>query len=185
MAGLDDIGATMVRRARGGDARAFRWLFDRDAKHVRRFLMDLLRDRAEADEATQETFVRAHRGLGELREVTRFRAWLFGTARLVSLEQHRRTRRAPRTSLDDAPHPVDRAPDPESALLGREADALLERAMQQLGDDRRAVLLLRLDHGLDYDAIAEAMGWPSSKVKNELHRARLELRAHLGTYGDA
>jgi RNA polymerase sigma-70 factor, ECF subfamily len=183
---LYDLEAVMVERARGGDAAAFRWLFDRDIAGVRRFLFDLLRDRDAADEAAQETFVRAHRGLHSLREVTRWRSWLFGTARRVFLEQLRVRKRAPKASIDDEMHqPVDRSPDPEQVLIGREADRIIESALDKLSDERRAALILRLDHRLDYDAIGEAMGWPLSKVKNEIHRARLELRAYVGNYGEA
>jgi RNA polymerase sigma-70 factor (ECF subfamily) len=183
---LYDLEAVMVQRAQGGDAAAFRWLFDRDIAGVRRFLFDLLRDRDAADEAAQETFVRAHRGLGSLREVTRWRSWLFGTARRVFLEQLRVRKRAPKASIDDEKHqPVDRAANPEQVLIGREADRIIESALDKLSDERRAALVLRLDHRLDYDAIGEAMGWPLSKVKNEIHRARLELRAYVGNYGEA
>jgi RNA polymerase sigma-70 factor (ECF subfamily) len=176
-----DLALRQVERARGGDAAAFRWLFDRDVAGVRRFLGDLLRDRDAADEAAQETFVRAHRQLGELRDAARWRPFLFGTARRVSLEAMRRRARDPR-SLEGTPDRADRRPDPEGALLGRESDRMLARALATLDEDRRAALVLRLDHGLDYDGIAEAMGWPPAKVKNELHRARVLLRAALGDY---
>jgi RNA polymerase sigma-70 factor (ECF subfamily) len=176
-----DLGVHQVRRAQRGDAAAFRWLFDRDAASVRRFLGDLLRDRDAADEATQETFVRAHRQLPTLRDLTRWRPFLFGTARRVSFEVMRRRRNAPR-SLDAVAERADRQPDPETALIGRESDRLIERALAGLDDDRRAALLLRLDHGLDYDGIGEALGWSPSKVKNEIHRGRLQLRAEIGDY---
>ncbi len=176
-----DLEARQVQRAKDGDAAAFRWLFDRDAGAVRRFLHSLLRDRDRADEATQETFVRAHRQLGSLRTTDRWRSWLFGVARRVSLEQLRRDRRD-RGSLHAVPEQADRAPNPEAALIGRESDLLIERALEQLDEDRRAALLLRLDHGLDYDSIGEVLGWPLSKVKNEIHRARLALRAAIGSY---
>lgn len=182
---LYDLEAVMVERARGGDAAAFRWLFDRDVGAVRRFLFDLLRDRDAADEAAQETFVRAYRGLHSLREAAAWRSWLFGTARRVFLEQLRARKRAPKASLDEKHHPADRALNPEQALIGREANRIIETALDKLSEDRRCALLLRLDHRLDYDAIGEAMGWSLSKVKNEIHRARLELREYVGNYGEA
>jgi len=77
---------------------------------------------------------------------------------------------------------VDRAPTPEAALLTGEADQVLDAALKDLSEDRRAALLMRLDHGLGYGEIAEAMGWPLQKVKNEIHRARLQLRARLSSY---
>jgi RNA polymerase sigma-70 factor (ECF subfamily) len=161
----------------------FRAVYDAHARSVRRFLGDLLRDDSAADEATQETFVRAHARLATLREGDKVLPWLFGIARNVFYEELRARRRHLR-ALDDeqASEEPDRAPSPEGLLLGAEADAQLGRALAELGDERRAALVLRIDHGLDYDQIAEVMGWPLSKVKNEIHRARLTLRARLSKY---
>ena len=67
-------------------------------------------------------------------------------------------------------------PSPEAALLGREAARVVERALARLSEDRRAALLLRLDHDLAYDDIAAMLGWSLSKAKVEVHRARAVLR---------
>jgi len=170
----------LLERARSGEAEAFRVIFETHAPAVRRFLGDLLRDDAAADEAAQETFVRAHARLGTLREEARLSTWLFGIARLVSFEQGRLARRE--APVEEMPAQIDRAPTPEAALLGGEADRVLGEALGALDAERRAALLLRLDHGLGYAEIAEAMGWPLQKVKNEIHRARLQLRARLSGY---
>src|SRR3954464_11344409 len=81
--------------ARAGEAEAFRVIFERHAPAVRRFLGDLFRDAPAADEATQETFVRAHAKLRSLEEGDRLSAWLLGIARRVFLEQLRRRKRDP------------------------------------------------------------------------------------------
>ncbi len=176
----------LVLRAKRGDARAFRMIFDRYAPSVRRFVMDLLRDPSAADEATQETFVRAFRALPKLREDAKLQSWLFGIARNVFYERLReRKRHGHRTELSDevvGGISVGAAPSPEDALLRREADAVLGRALATIPEERRAALLLRVDHGLGYDDIAAAMGWKLSKVKNEIHRGRLQLRAQLQNY---
>jgi RNA polymerase sigma-70 factor (ECF subfamily) len=182
--GVTQSDEELLSRARAGDAEAFRVIFDREAPGVRRFLGDLLRDDAAADEGTQETFVRAHQKLGTLARSEKLQGWLIGIARMVFLEHLRRKRRdRPELAAPDVePVQVDRAPSPEAALLGAEADKVLEGALGELSDDRRACLLMRLDHELGYDAIADAMGWPLQKVKNEIHRARLQLRARLAEY---
>jgi RNA polymerase sigma factor (sigma-70 family) len=172
----------LLDRARRGEPEAFRVIFDRHAPSVRRFLGDLLRDDAAADEATQETFVRAHARMRTLREDERLGGWLLGIARMVSMEQLRRWRRDPIAMPEDEPREPDRAPSPEAALLSGEADRLLDGALQVLSSDRRAVLLMRIDHGLPYEQIAETMGWNLQKVKNEIHRARLQLRERLSGY---
>jgi len=172
----------LVIRARSGDRAAFRTIFDRYVGGVRRFLGDLLREDAAADEATQETFVRAFHHLGELREAERLSSWLFGIARHVAQEQRRARHRDERGTDDATGDLPDRAPSPEGLLLGAESERLLAEALGELSDDRRAALLLRLDHGLGYEAIGATMGWSLPKVKNEIHRARLELRARLAQH---
>ena len=67
-------------------------------------------------------------------------------------------------------------------MLAGEADRLLDGALQILSAERRAALLMRIDHGLAYEEIAAALGWKLQKVKNEIHRARLQLRERLAGY---
>jgi RNA polymerase sigma-70 factor (ECF subfamily) len=174
----------LLSRARAGDAEAFRVIFDRESPGVRRFLGDLLRDDAAADEATQETFVRAHHRLPTLEQAGKLQGWLFGIARMVFFEHLRRKRRDPPALLesDAEPMQVDNAPTPEAVLLSGEADQMLSVALADLSEERRSALLMRLDHGLGYGEIASAMGWSLQKVKNEIHRARLQLRARLSGY---
>jgi RNA polymerase sigma-70 factor, ECF subfamily len=175
----------LVRRARAGDAAAFRALFEHHAPIVWRFLKDSFRDAAAADEATQETFVRAHTRLTSLRDEDRLSSWLLGIARRVFLETRRV--RGIRVDLDgeetegllgaELPSPT-----PEDLLLDHETEVLLAEALGHLREERRAALLLRIDHGLPYEEIASVMGWTIPKVKNEIHRARLQLREHLAPH---
>ncbi len=174
------IEGALAVRAQAGDAHAFRALFERHAPSVRRFLIDLLRNTETADEATQETFVRAHARLSTLRDADKVTAWLFGIARHVFREQIRvrKHESTEQRGYDE----MDSAPTPEAALMGREADTMLATAMAALSEERRTALLLRLDHGLEYEEIAEIMGWSLAKVKNEIHRGRLKLRESLKHY---
>jgi RNA polymerase sigma-70 factor (ECF subfamily) len=186
----EEAEARQLARARQGDPLAFRALFEQHAPGVWRFLRDLFRDDAAADEATQETFVRAHRRLGALRDETRLASWLLGIARHVYLESRRP--RGPHWDIAaEENEPLLEAmlpnPSPEDLLLDRELAGLLTQALGELREERRAALLLRIDHGLAYEEIAQVMGWSLPKVKTELHRARLQLRerldAHVGTGG--
>ncbi|PTL76804.1 RNA polymerase sigma factor [Vitiosangium sp. GDMCC 1.1324] len=177
-----DAERRLLARARKGDPAAFRALFEQHSPAVWRFLRDLFRDDAAADEATQETFVRAHGKLGALRDDARLSSWLLGIARHVYLES-RRTRG---THLDIASEESEPllaealpSPTPEDLLLDRELEGLLAEALGELREERRSALLLRIDHGLAYEDIAQVMGWSLPKVKNEIHRARLQLRERL------
>ena len=175
----------LLARARRGDPVAFRALFEQHAPAVWRFLRDLSRDDAAADEATQETFVRAHGKLGALRDEARLSSWLLGIARHVYLES-RRTRGTHLDIAAEESEPLLEAalpsPTPEDVLLDREMEGLLAEALGELREERRSALLLRIDHGLAYEDIAQVMGWSLPKVKNEIHRARLQLRERLAAH---
>ena len=164
----------------------FKALYAQHGGRIHRFLSDLLGDVALASDATQETFVRAFRHRETFDAGRSVAAWLFGIARNVSLEMRRarhRARRiiAPTNDAGDAPEP--RVPgSPETDLLGREALRVVEAAMDRLSEDRRAMLLLRLDHGLSYDEIAVLMGFTVAKVKVEIFRAREVLRETMAEY---
>ena len=133
-------------------------------------------------------------GLGEpagvvdaqLRDEERLLPWLMGIARRVCLEDGRRRRvlepvgGAEESEAHGQVGPA--PPTPEELLLDRELEGLLGAALATLREERRAALLLRVDHGLAYEEIAAVMGWTLPKVKNEIHRARLQLRAHLAPH---
>ncbi|QRK13574.1 RNA polymerase sigma factor [Archangium violaceum] len=177
-----DAERRLLARARKGDPVAFRTLFEQHAPAVWRFLRDLFRDDAAADEATQETFVRAHGRLGALRDDARLASWLLGIARHIYLES-RRTRGTHLDIASEESEPLLESalpsPTPEDLLLDRELEGLLAEALGELREERRSALLLRIDHGLAYEDIAQVMGWSLPKVKNEIHRARLQLRERL------
>lgn len=170
----------LVRRAQAGESAAFRALFERHVVAVRRFLRDLLRQGDAADDATQETFARAHAQLVKLTDHDRFKPWVLGIARNVAFEA-RRVRQHDVLEEDDdsTPTAVIPSPNPEAMLLDAELEKHFTEALGHLSENRRAALLMRLDHGLAYEEIAEAFGWSIPTVKNEIHRARLKLRTHL------
>ncbi len=185
----DEEGATFDRasRDRAGDRASLEAAYPELAPRIHRFLRDLLGDATLATDATQETFIRAFRKVNDVPPGTRLAAWVFGIARNVSLEL-RRARGRFRRVVTDAPldahaEPEDRAArTPEAELLAREALRVVQRALDHLSEERRAALLLRLDHGLAYDDIAALMGWSLAKVKVEIFRAREVLRATLDEY---
>ncbi|HEY8086633.1 MAG TPA: RNA polymerase sigma factor [Polyangiaceae bacterium] len=169
------------------DRMALAGMYAELAPRIHRFQSDLLGDRTLASDATQETFIRAFRRVGELPAGTRLAAWVFGIARNVSLELRRARGRVRRLVVDAGERGHDDVPDracrtPEAELLDREAVLVVARALERLSEDRRAALLLRLDHGLSYEDIAGAMGWSLAKTKVEIFRAREVLRATLEEY---
>ena len=175
----------IAARERAAD-HVFTELYAQHGGRILRFLRDLLGDAALAADATQETFVRAFRQKDTFDASRSVAPWLFGIARNVSLEMRRARYRARRVIADDneqgdAPEP--RTPAcPERELLGREALRVVGAAMDRLSEDRRAMLLLRLDHALSYDEIATLMRFSVAKVKVEIFRAREILRETMADY---
>lgn len=178
--------------ARSVDHARISALYKEHSTRIFRFLRDLLGDAAVAADATQETFVRALKKLPDLQPLPgddhdrdtegspSLAPWLFGIARNVSLEIRRSRFRATKY-FAPAPPDVDFAGhgSPETDYLGREALHIVNRTLEDMSEERRAMLLLRLDHGLSYDDIAVTMGCSLAKVKVEIFRARQVLRAAM------
>lgn len=159
-------------------------LYAAHAKSIQRFLRDLLGDSTLAADATQETFARAFQKLDSLRTEQTKVGWLFGIARNVSLEyiKARRVHRNRFVEEEQGRCEPCKNRSPEALLIGREAAQIVGKALAQLPEERRVVLLLRMDHGLSYEEIATALGFTVAKARVEVFRAREILRAALEAY---
>jgi len=176
---------TLIARARRDDPEAFRLLFERYSRPVISFVYDMVGDRALAEDLTQETFVRAYRHLGALREESKFSTWLFSIAKNVAREHLRSAeRRSTRVDLDD--ETVRELPDgaltPVGELLDKELNAVVRRALGALDEDKRVVFTLKVFQQRSYEEIAEITGFSLPKVKTDLHRARAEMRRRIRPY---
>jgi RNA polymerase sigma-70 factor (ECF subfamily) len=178
--------AELIARARRGDGESFRLLFERYTRPVISFIFYTVGQRALAEELAQETFLRAYRSLGALRDETKLSTWLFGIARNVAREELRARGREPRcgVELDDpsAAGLADEGPSPSSRLYGKELGAAVGAALAALDEDKRTVLVLKFYHGRSYEEIAAVTGFSPAKVRNDLHRARAEMRRRLKPY---
>ena len=150
----------------------FHSLFERYWQDVYRFALYLSGDPSLAEEIAQETFVRVWVMPGEVRGGT-VRAYLLTIARNLYLAERRRAAR--QVALhSDLPDPK---PGPEAVTCSRqELDAVFV-ALQELPEADRAALLMHVQDGLSYAAIASALGLSTAAVKVRVHRARIKLRA--------
>ena len=175
----------MIARARRGDGEAFRLIFERYTRPLISFIACAVGRGEVAEELAQETFVRAYRNLPLLRDGAKLSTWLFGIARNVALEHLRaRRREAGRVGLDGggARGVRDEAPSPAARLLDVELGRVVGEALAALDDDKRVVFALRVYEQRSYDEIAEITGFSPAKVRNDLHRARAEMRRRLAPY---
>ena len=171
---------TLLARLRSGDEQAFETLVTTYQHRVFGVALRMLGRRAEAEEIAQETFLRAHRALGEFRGEARLGTWLYGIASRLCLNRLASSARRHEQGDEAAMlrHAAERA-DAGAALEQRELAAALHDAIAALPDERRIVVVLRDLEGLEYEEIAEVLGVPLNTVRSRLHRARLDLQAKL------
>jgi len=177
---LDDDDDALRARLATGDPRAFEALVTRYQHRVFGVALRMLGSRAEAEEIAQETFLRAHRALGEFRGDARLGTWLYAIAPRLCLN---RLASGPRRHEQSDEVAVLRRPaegvDAAAVLEQRELQAALHEAIAALPEERRIVVVLRDLEGLAYEEIADVLGLPLNTVRTRLHRARLDLKAKL------
>ena len=181
----------LVQRARAGELAAFNALVLRHQDAAYGLALRFLGDRQAAEDATQEAFLRAYRALGRF-EGDRFRAWLLAIVANAARDELRRRRRRPQRSLDRARDdpaatpldPPDPGPTPEGVALQADMRKALERALGELPEDWRLVVVLADVHGLSYEEVARAAGVPIGTVRSRLSRARGRLRDLLRASGN-
>lgn len=171
--------AALVERAQRGDVTAFEELVRRHHGRVRAVALRVTNDAADADDCTQEAFLRAWRALPSFRLDAAFSTWLYRIVTNVALNLVTRRRERPR---DDVPEVVDVTDAPEARSVGRERLDVVVRAMDELTPEQRAVFVLRDVEGLSYDDVAGALDITLPAVKSRLFRARQEIAAALARY---
>lgn len=172
-----DDDAPLVARAKDGDSRAFEQLYRRHQDRVYGLCCRLCHgDRAKAEQATQDAFVRAWEKLGSFRGEAQFGTWLHRITVNVVLGEMRLLRRW--TTLEDgeaAATPPELVTMPVDSNLSRD----LEQALAQLPKGARTVLWLHDVEGYLHEEIAELTGIAVGTSKAQLHRARKLMRGAL------
>ena len=170
--------AALVRRCLAGDPAACRELVDRFQADVHGLAARLLGHRHDAEDVTQEVFLRVFRSLRRWDAGRPLRPWVLGIAVNRCRTWVGRRGRTPEPT-DYLHETADHRPADDTAELHREIRA----AVDALRDDYRTVFVLFHEHGHSYEAIAEVVARPVGTVKTWLHRARLELLDRLKTRG--
>jgi len=174
--------AALVARARAGDRSAFEELVRLHADRLHAVVRRLVDDQHEAEEVTQEAFLRAWRGIQAFDGDSRFFTWLY---RIGVNEAHRRTsgRRGVAASLRrELVDPADTRPGPARRLEQDDLRLALERAVQALRPDYRAPLVLRDVEGLSTTEAAAILNLGEAAFKSRLHRARVAVRDAVRDY---
>jgi RNA polymerase sigma-70 factor (ECF subfamily) len=182
---LDDVDdrreAELVARARRGDADAYRSLMGEHETIAFRTAYLITRSAEDAEEATQDAFLKAYRSLGRFRPGAPFRPWLLA---IVGNEARNRRRSGGRRAAlalraRDELSSGDAAPSPEAAVIAADERRTLLDAIEALPADDRVVLACRYLVGLTEEETAAVIGRRRGTVKSRTSRALDRLRQHL------
>lgn len=169
----------LICRAKEGDIDSFNQLVETYQRAVYNLCLRMLGSAPAAEDATQDAFISAFRGINRLRGGN-FKAWLFRIAANACRDQLRSLRRRPITSLDDAPFEFKSdQPSPEDYAMRQELGEEIRKAFTTLSPDQRLAVILRDIEGLDYEEIAQVTGSSLGTVKSRINRGRTRLRLHL------
>lgn len=175
-----DDDQTLVERVQAGDKRAFDLLVLKYQHRIMGLVVRFVHDPHEAQDVTQEAFIKAYRALANFRGDSAFYTWLYriaiNTAKnyLVS-----RNRRPPSSDVDsgdaefyDGDHGLKDMASPERLMLRDEIDVTVQESIKKLPEDLRSALTLREFEGLSYEDIATVMQCPVGTVRSRIFRAR-------------
>jgi RNA polymerase sigma-70 factor (ECF subfamily) len=177
----DDITA-LLKKARSGDRQAFRAIVDGHQRPVYLLAYSVLRNREDALDVVQETFLRLYQKMDTYAQGRSFRTWLLQIAKNLCIDYYRRHNSRRREheidkSLDDI-NPA--APPDESNPARSDLRAAFSRGLDRIGERQRLVFVMKHYNGLDYREIGEILGISVGTVKSLHFKAVRNLRAHLG-----
>lgn len=170
---------TIVEQARGGDAEAFRELVERYSPKLFRLAWRLTGDEATAEDAVQETFLRAYRSLGRFDGRSEVGTWLHRIAVNTSLEIMRKHERRKTETADESRPLPSPEPGPERTALSQEMERAVRSGMADLSSLERTAFVLRHFEGQSIAEICARLSLSPSAGKQAIFRAVRKLRRVL------
>jgi RNA polymerase sigma-70 factor (ECF subfamily) len=166
----------LVLRCQAGDERAFVELVERYHGRLRLFLRQMLRDEHAAEDALQDVWLDAFRGLGKLHDTAAFAGWLYRIARDRAYRVLRKRGGVRLVSLNDEGNPADLPADDADPGVEPDEQVLVNASLERLPHEQREVLLLRFIEGMSYVQIAAAVGCEIGTVRSRLHYGKRALK---------
>lgn len=188
-----ELADTVSEAVRSKDRREFDALVERYHKQAYNIAYRMAGNHADAEDLTQEAFIRAFRFFGQYRRELPFDSWLYKIMSNVFID---RLRRKPKVKIRSLDQPVvtedgeaqfdvaDTSAGPEETILSREMDGRLQAALNTLPEAFRLTVIYADIEGLSYEEIAEATNTNIGTVRSRLHRGRRLLRSKLKSYAD-
>jgi RNA polymerase sigma-70 factor, ECF subfamily len=180
----------LVEAARKGDRDAFRILFERYHRRAYALAFGVLRHQDDALDVVQDAFIKAHRYLDKFEGNSSFYTWLYRIVMNLAIDHLRKHRRNRPVELDeqhldeamsgdDALLPKILGSNPGRALLDKEIRARIDKALGELSENHRAVLVMRELEGLSYEEMAQSMGCSKGTIMSRLFHARKNMQKQL------
>ena len=175
---------TALRRAQKGDQAAFAWLVEAYQGPVYRLALRMGLRPEDAEEAAQNAFLAAWRGLPSFRGEAKFSTWLYRLASNAAVDILRREKKYENQwDIEDLQRP-DAAPSPQEQVERQDTQQAVRQAMASLPPEFRQVLVLRYLQEMSYQEIAQALALPEGTVKSRINRAKGQLKALLAESGN-
>lgn len=179
----------IVARARNGSLDDFHRLYSIYGKPVYNFIWRLVGSPNDAEDLAQETFLKVHSELKNLRDVKQFRYWLYRIARNEVYQRLRRSLRRSEVSIDNEEIPYfefladdSHDLDPEERILSQELDRVIQSSLMALKPKYRDVFILAVFEKMSYEDITKVVGRSLLSVKTDIYRARLAVKEAIGSY---
>ncbi len=179
----------VVKRAQSGSGGGFQELYSLFGKPIFNFIVRLIGSPNEAEDLTQETFLKVYAELRNLRDPGQFKFWLYRIARNEVYQKLRRGKRRTEVPIDDEETPyldflVDEKGglDPEKAILAGELNEVVRTSLMTLKPKYRDVFVLAVFEKMSYEDISNVVGRSLLSVKTDIYRARLAVKDAVSTY---
>ena len=178
-----------VRKVQNGSPEDFHKLYELFSKPIYNFVLRLIGSAEDAEDLTQETFLKVHGQIRNLREPGQFRFWLYRIARNEVYQRLRRAKKGSEVSMDD--EQIDyhsflpsQSPDidPEKRALSRELGEIINKALREMSPKYRDVFVLAVFHKMSYENISKIVDRSLLSVKTDIYRARLRVKDALADY---
>ena len=175
-----DSGARAIAAAKAGDLAAFESLMRQHERLVLVTALRLLGKLEDAQDASQEVFLRLYRNLGKIDTVRNVPGWLY---RVTVNVCHDMTRKRPApVAVDEMPELADTGADPQQSASHAERRRALQMSLRFLSEKERAAIVLRDLEGLSTGEVARALGSSEATVRSQISKARIKVRAFMERY---
>ena len=184
--------AALIQRAQANDRAAFNEIVLRYKSKVYNYISRMVHHPNDAEDLTQETFIRAYSSIRSFQSRASLNTWLFRIATNLCIDYSRKLKTHARTTSLSVENDADESEtqrdipdasfDPQRLLMNRELGGHLDAALRDLPEKLRTVVLLYDIEGLPYDEISAIVGCPLGTVKSRLFNARASLREKLTPY---